>query len=154
MAWQKAKEKSDVLKPNTLIEPLIGIYQGSESGKYSPIHAFLVGEEEKIVKVRGCTSLNRQLASVEHGTHVHVRYLKSVPTMQGNDMIIMEVLQWVPDDDGDETETMPAVVPLGDNPYPPSCIEFVNHEDQKLSQQEPAQLKNNVLARFGFNVKS
>lgn len=139
MKFVTQKSDGGIKKPDSLVEPLIGIYLGSMPGQYSPIYAIrdAVGV---IHKVRGCTDLDNKMRGIEGNETILIQFEKYVPTSKGNPMVIMLVQKAAQEeDDDDEFEQGHAIAPI----QFPAVGEVLN----EVRESSPDQ--NNVLARFG-----
>jgi hypothetical protein len=74
--------ESDVpLKVQELTEPLVGTYQGVETGKYSPI--YLIHTEDGLKRIVGVTDLQQKMEKVRIGSLVRIALKEARTTDTG-----------------------------------------------------------------------
>lgn len=152
MQFKTVKNGGGILKPESLIQPLIGYYRERKPGQYSPIHV-IEDLQNKIHLVRGCKDLDDTLINVPFDSLIEVVYVKSVPTRFGHDKVIMRVGIAAEENEihsqseVDESHTFDPEIAYGVLP-----VSNVIHipDDAIVIPTEDAPKVENRLARFGI----
>lgn len=154
MNFKTIKGDGGIIKPDSILNPLIGVLIAKEQGKFSPIYV-IRDANDKIHKIRGCKDLDSKLARVSEGATISLQYVKSVPTNAGNAMVIMDVKIAT---DNDDPENEPNIseqdlYPTNETEMVPCAPVNVANMIQYPELPSAEEIKINPLARFGIQRK-
>ena len=85
----KTVETKPRLKVQDLKEPLIGVYKGTEPGRYSPL--YLIEAEDGLKRLVGVTDLQKKMEAVEVGATVRISLKETKTLANGNTVFVTTV---------------------------------------------------------------